>query len=212
MNSSSSFAKKVGKIGLRLDGFGKFSAERLDIRLYGDPELTDLDNIGPDAPLLPRNGSLETSGSHWLCCFCCCSSRRRDDPFKFDPYEKSEFGWFYADMASENDQQKLRRSIDRMYFASEDLSPEELKHLVEFFIDVYIESLKDVFEKPSKQEIEPFQNELSKLLQKHYAPEDIGTDEVVLWFTHEMPPLYVRRCTQLRPQSFQRSCPSCVIS
>jgi len=204
-------AKKLAP-GLSLGDF-EYPVERLSIRLYQNFTASDLDD--PSAPLLKGNSvEQEVSSS----CFCCCFNpfSRGNESFKFDKYEKSEFGWFYSEFASEEGKHTLRKSIKHMCFVSEDLSTEELKNLMKFFIEFYLTSPEvDLPEKPrlDSEDVTDFVDELTKLLKTHYGPlQEIGIEEVVIWFTHEMPPHYVYRCMQLRPKSFDNSCPSCVIS
>lgn len=204
-------AKKLAR-GISVGDF-KYSVERLNIRLYQNFTESDLDD--PSAPLLQgTSAEQEVSRSCFCCCCCFYPFSRTNQPFKFDKRQKSEFGWFYSELASEQGKQTLGKSIKRMCFVSEELTEEEIRNLVKFFIQFYFTDI-DLPNEPSleSEEVRNFVDELTKLLTTHYGPlQEIGIEEVVIWFTHEMPPHYVIRCMKLRPKSFEKSCPSCVIS
>lgn len=188
--------------GLALPEFDKFAVKRLDIRLYRDPEHPSDDD--PNSPLLGHRRPKQSD----FCCACCCFRPSENEALKFDAWEKSEFGWFYAELANEQGQETLRKSIERMSFASNILQDEELRHVVEFYINFYIHTELD--EQPDEIErevIDGFCDELTHLLQKHFRGAPLEAEDTVIWFTHNMPAHYVIRCTQCLPRRF-----SCVIS
>merc|ERR1719220_2613518 len=123
-------------------------------------------------------------------------------------WEKSEFGWFYSDLANEKGQETLRKSIERISFDSNTLEGKELGHVVEFYIHFYIRTALELqTDEIEAGVIEDFRAELTHLLQHHFTGKDLDVEDTVIWFTHDMPAHFVIRCTQCLPRQF-----SCVIS
>jgi len=202
--------------GLCITENESFVCERVNIRLYPDPEAPDPGelqlNRGASEPLLSRRNSKRHNPRSdrvcWLCCCCCNSAVDPNKPFVFDTWEKSEFGWFYTEVAKANGEENLRKSIDRIDFTSDTLNSEQLVVLVDFFISYYFWLNSDLPENRDEESVTNFRNELVSYLKKHYDNSPIDSEDVVKWFTREMPRHYVWRSTQLAPER----CPSCVIS
>lgn len=204
--------------GLSLPEYGEtFHSERVNIRLFTDPDAPDpgepsLDD-GATQPLLSsRQSSVNPSSDRvcWLCCcFCCSSSADPNKPFVFDTWEKSEFGWFYTGIANQtNGEENLRKSVDRMSFTSDSMSLEDLGLLVDFFISYYCTS-KDIAGHRDEESVSKFKSELLDYLERYFKNDhEIDSEDVVKWFTREMPRHYCWRSTKLSPQRLS----SCVIS
>jgi len=205
--------------GLSIPGYEAFHSNRVNIRLFGDPDAPDPGESSLSAsasqPLLSTRTSSQRVKSRsdrvcWLCCcFCCSSSANSNKPFVFDSWEKSEFGWFYTGIANEtNGEEDLRKSVDRMVFTSDSMSWEQLGHLVDFFISYYFTS-KDITDHRDEDSVSNFRGELLGYLKRYYKNDHaIDSEDVIKWFTREMPRHYCWRSTKLSPQKLS----SCVIS